>query len=92
MTLIHRAERLPEILRAIGRRLGGLTVLPVIARAGKPATRILLWGRKGARAPFTLAAPLVLHAGARHLRDGEDYTPEVSAILRNAAPLLAIEG
>lgn len=59
--MIHRAEALANCLAAIDRRLGGLVIRPVSPRANAAATRILLHGVKGSKAPLTLAAPLVLH-------------------------------
>lgn len=59
--MIHRADALAHCLSAIDRRLGGLIIRPVQPRDKAPATRILLRGVKGSRAPLSLAAPLVLH-------------------------------
>ncbi len=84
---IQRVERLPELLAACEGALGSLELMPLCAREGRPATRILLRGRKQGRAPFRLHAPLVLHRGARHLADADDHTAQLSAILREGAPL-----
>jgi len=86
LTLIAPAERLPGLLAALGERASA-TVLPLAARTGRPAGRVILQARKGARSPFRLLAPLVLHAGPEHVADGEDFTPEAREILRDAAPL-----
>lgn len=86
LTLILPAARLPEALGALEGRACAV-VRPLAARAGRPAGRVLVQARKGGRSPFRLAAPLILHAAPRHLRDGEDLTPEAAAILRDAAPL-----
>lgn len=87
LTIIQRADRVPDLLAVCGARLGRLRLLPVAPRAGRPAELAILHGRKGARTPFRLLAPLVLHAGAQHRRDGDDYLPEIAAILRRGAPL-----
>ena len=87
LCMIHRVERLPEILAEIGSNAGDVSVMPLAARAGRPAKRIVLRARKGSRGGFRLLAPLVLHAGAAHHSDGDDYTPAASAILRDAGPL-----
>ncbi len=81
-----RAEGLPEILTALAGRAAGV-VLPLAARPGRDAKRVIVRARKGGRSPFRLAAPLVLHAGAAHLADGDDHTPQARAILREAAAL-----
>ncbi len=85
--LIQRTERLPEVLAAIGARLGAVRVLPLAGRTGRPAERFILLGRKDLRTPFTLLPPLVLHEGARHLADRDSFTPELRAILREGAAL-----
>lgn len=87
LTLIQRAERLPDLLAALDRRLGSLEILPLAPRAGRAAKLVLLRARKGGRGAFRLHAPLVLHAGAQHLRDGDSYTPDLSAVLRRGAAL-----
>lgn len=87
LTVIQLAERLPDLLAGLDARMGSVTVLPLAARAGRPAGRVILRARKGGRAPFCLLAPLVLHAGPDHHADGEDYTPAVRAILRDGAAL-----
>ena len=60
VTLIHRPEALPQLLRAVERRLGALTLLPVHAGPARPALRILLQGMRGSRAALRLLPPLVL--------------------------------
>lgn len=86
-SFIHRAERLPELLAAIAPRLGSVQVLPLMPRAGRDAQLVLLRARKGGRAAFRLHAPLLLHGPARHERDGDDYTPEITAVLRHGGAL-----
>lgn len=81
LTLIHRADRLADILAALAGRAGGITVFPLWPGEGRPAKRILLHARKGAAAPLALAAGLVLH-----LADGRN-TDAAEAVLRRAAPL-----
>lgn len=86
-TFIQRAERLPELLTACTGRLGSLEVLPLLPRQGRAARLVLLRGRKGGGAAFCLHAGVVLHRGERHLRDGDDYSPLISDVLRNGAAL-----
>jgi tRNA1Val (adenine37-N6)-methyltransferase len=86
VVVIMRAEGLPEILAALGPR-AAVAVLPLAARPGRDAKRVLVRARKGARAPFRLAAPLILHHGAAHMADGDDHTAQARAILREAAAL-----
>jgi len=87
LSVIQRAERLPDLLAACDGRLGGIRVLPLAPRQGKAATLVLLRARKGARGAFGLLAPVVLHQGTRHERDGESYTAQIRAILRDGMQL-----
>jgi tRNA1(Val) A37 N6-methylase TrmN6 len=87
LTAIQRVERLPELLAACASRLGSLELKPVAPREGREAPLVLVRARKGGRAAFRLHAPLVLHEGARHERDGESYRPEAQAILRGGGAL-----
>ncbi|SLN50966.1 tRNA1(Val) (adenine(37)-N6)-methyltransferase [Ruegeria meonggei] len=85
--MIQKADRLPDMLAACAGRLGSAEVLPLAARTGRPAELVILRARKGGRAAFRLLAPLILHAGDRHEKDGESYTKQVSAVLRDGAAL-----
>jgi tRNA1(Val) A37 N6-methylase TrmN6 len=87
LTVIHRAERLPEMLASLAGRAGAVAVLPLAAREGRAAKRVILRARKDRGGPFRLAAPLVLHAGPAHDRDADDFTETARAILRDAAAL-----
>jgi tRNA1(Val) A37 N6-methylase TrmN6 len=82
MTLIFRADGLALLLAAIGRRFGGLDLLPVQPRAQQPAHRIIVSARKGSRAPLRLLPPLVLHD-----ERGNAFRPEIDAMLRGGAGL-----
>lgn len=82
-TFIHRADRLVELLGAIAGKAGGIVVFPLWPRAGSPAKRVIIQARKGSRAPAVLASGIALHG------DGQAYTPEAEAVLRDgwALPL-----
>ncbi|MGC9368633.1 MAG: tRNA1(Val) (adenine(37)-N6)-methyltransferase [Paracoccaceae bacterium] len=85
LTMIQRAERVPEMLSALDGRLGSVELLPLAPRAGRRAKLVLLRAVKGGRAPFALLPPVVLHEGAEHGADAEDYTAEIAAVLRRGA-------
>ena len=87
LTVIHRVERAPELLRLLDGPAGAIAVKPLVARAGRDAGRVIIWARKGAKAPFRLLSPLVVHAGTAHHRDEDDFSPDAAAILRDAAEL-----
>lgn len=80
-TVIHTAAALPQLLSAFEGRFGGLRVIPLHPKAGAPAIRVIVWGIKGSRAPFSLAPGIVLHE--------EDGVPSTlaKAVLRDGAGL-----
>lgn len=87
LALIHRAEALDRILAALIGRAGDVSVLPVAARRGHDAGRVIVRARKGARGPLRLCAPFVLHERPAHEGDGEDLTPAAQAVLRHGAAI-----
>jgi len=92
LTVIHRAERVPELLSLLDGPAGAIAMLPLVPREGRDAGRVIVRARKAARGPFRLLSPLVIHAGSKHLRDEEDFSPEAAATLRDAAALDFKEG
>ena len=82
LTLIHRAERLDEVLHVLHPSVGDIVVYPLWPKAGEPAKRMLISGRLDVRRPSRLAAGLTLHAA-----DGR-YTAAAEAILRDGAALV----
>ncbi len=87
LTMIQRIERLPEALAACEGRIGSIIVRSLSPRENRAPKLFLLQARKGGRAGFHLAPPLVLHAGPTHVKDRDDYTAEARAILRDGKPL-----
>jgi tRNA1(Val) A37 N6-methylase TrmN6 len=81
LTLIHKAERLGDILAALDSKAGAIRVIPLWSRAGEPAKRVIVRAVKGSKAPLTLTPGLVLHQP-----DGS-YLPEIDAVLRAGAAL-----
>lgn len=87
LTFIHRIESLPDAIISLTSRVGDIHVLPLQPRQGRPAKLFILQAKKGSKAKFQLLAPLVLHKGDTHEKDGDSYTDAASAILRDGAPL-----
>jgi len=85
LTMIQKAHRLADLLSALDHRLGSVVITPIAGRAGRDADRILLRAKKGGRAAFRLTSPVYLHDGDAHLKDGDDYRPEIVRILRSGA-------
>lgn len=75
--MIHRADRLADILGLLGEKAGSFAILPIQPFADAPAKRVLAQAVRSGRAPLRLLPPLVLHD-----RSGAKHTPEAEAILR----------
>jgi tRNA1(Val) A37 N6-methylase TrmN6 len=82
ITLIHRADRLGDLLALLAGKCGSCQVRPVHPFADQPAKRVLVRAVKTGKAPLRLLPALVLHD-----RDGGKHTAEVEAILRGEAAL-----
>lgn len=82
IVIIHRADRLADILSLLAPKAGSFAVRPIHPYIDQPAKRVLVQAIKTGRAPLRLLPPLVLHdrAGAKH-------SAEADAILRGEARL-----
>ncbi len=82
VTLVHRADRLDELLALFRERAGGIVVIPLWPGGGRPAKRVIVRARRDVRAPLQLTAGLTLHG-----EDGQ-YTEEALAVLRDGEALV----
>ncbi len=82
VTLIHRADRLADILALLGAKCGSFQVRPIHPFADAPAGRLIVRVVRGGKAPLQLLSALMLHE-----RGGAKHTPETEAILRGEAGL-----
>ena len=81
ITVIHRADRLADLLNHLGAKAGSFRIRPVQPFADAPAKRVLVRAIRGGKAPLVLLPALVLHdAGGAHSAAAE-------AILRGTADL-----
>jgi tRNA1(Val) A37 N6-methylase TrmN6 len=61
LTLIWRADGLAQVLAALDRGFGSLSILPIHGNAATPAIRILIRAIKGGRAPTAIYPGLMLN-------------------------------
>lgn len=87
LTVVLRVERMPELIEALSKFLGSLEIWPLAPRATRAPRLFFARARKGGRAAFRLHAPLVVHDGASHLEDGDDYSQLIKAALRDGQEL-----
>lgn len=79
ITLIHRADRLGDLLSLMQGQAGEVVVFPLWPKQGVPAKRVIVRARKAIRSPLSMSAGLVMHA-----LDGS-YTATADEILRGGA-------
>jgi tRNA1(Val) A37 N6-methylase TrmN6 len=76
VTLIHRADSLGKILVSMEEKFGDIRVAPLYAREGTAASRVIVQGVKGSKAPMQLLPGLILHG------EGNAFTADAEAVLR----------
>jgi tRNA1(Val) A37 N6-methylase TrmN6 len=81
LTLIHRADRLADILAALDRRFGATRLFPLWPKNGLAAKRIIVSAVKGRR-----TLPLLLPGMVLHEASGA-FTEAAERILRDSGPL-----
>lgn len=84
ISIIHKADALPELLAALRRRFGAIALRPVHPRRGAAAHRLLIQAVKGSRAPLQLMPPLFLHD------ETNAFLPPVAKVLRGPVALADI--
>jgi len=86
LTLIWRADGLADVLTALSRGFGGLSILPVHGEAGKPAIRVLVRAIKGGRAPTRILPGLMLNEESNLPKKEVQQILAGSAVLPLAVP------
>ena len=79
VTVVHRAETLGKILASMEGRFGDIRIAPLYAREGTAASRVIVQGVKGSKAPMQLLPGLVLHT------ENSQFTPDAEAVLRDGS-------
>ena len=86
LTLIWRADGIADVLAALSRGFGSLSVLPVHGEAERPAIRVLVRAIKGGRGPTRLLHGLVLNEESRLPKKQVRNILEGRAVLPLAEP------
>jgi len=81
VTFIHRADRLPDLVKAMDGLFGSLRILPLTPKRGRTARRVIVQGVKDDLGERRMLAGLILH------QDNGQFTPEAEAVLRNGAAI-----
>ena len=85
VTIVHRYDRLQEILDHLGKSYGQTVIKPLISMKGSNPKRVLVQMTKGHNGSILRVPSLILHQ-----RDGK-YTAAAEAVLRHAQPLYLSE-
>ncbi|MBT5074513.1 MAG: methyltransferase domain-containing protein [Kordiimonadaceae bacterium] len=78
LTLVHRADRLDDILSVLTGKTGSITVYPFYSKAENDANRVIIRAQKDAKGLLCLKSGLIVHTS-----DG-NYTETAEDILRHA--------
>ena len=81
LTVIHRADRLGDLLASLGRGFGAITVLPIHPKRNRQAKRVIVRGILGSNERLTLLPGFCLH------EDDGAFTAAAEAILRDGKDL-----
>ena len=81
LTVVHRADRLDDLLAALRGKVGEIALFPLWPKTGRSAKRVILRARKAVASPLDLLPGLVLH------EDDGNYTEAAKAVLWNGAGL-----
>lgn len=79
VTMVNRADALGQLLDCMHNRFGDIRIAPLFPRRGTPASRIIVQGIKGSKAPLQILPGLVLHDA------GNAFLPEAEMVLRDGA-------
>lgn len=75
LCLIHKAERIDEILQILCETLGKIEIFPLYSKQNTPAKRVIIRGIKGSKGKCSLHSPLIIH------KETGEYTSSASKIL-----------
>ena len=82
ITVIHRADRLADLLALLAPKAGSFRIRGVQPFADEPAKRVIVRAVKTGKAPLVLLPALVLHD-----REGGKHSAAAEAVLRGTAAL-----
>ncbi len=78
LSVVHRADRLDDIIAALKPKAGSIIIYPLYSKAGEDANRVIIRAQKGGKGLLSLKSGLIVHKS-----DG-NYTDAAENILRHA--------
>ena len=88
LSVIFPAAGLSNLLTLMDGRFGGISVFPLYKGVGEEATRVIVCGQKGSRAPMRLLSGLILHKPKKDGISRREWTDEANAVLNGEAGLI----
>ena len=88
LSVIFPASSLSNLLTLMEGRFGGISVFPLYKGVGEEATRVIVCGQKGSRAPMHLLSGLILHKPKKGDVSRREWTDEANAVLNGEAGLI----
>ncbi|MEM7650623.1 MAG: methyltransferase [Pseudomonadota bacterium] len=82
LTIIHRADQVDEIIKAMGKRFGAVEIIPLWPKEGIDAKRVIVRAYKHRKSPARIDTGITLH------EDNGGYTAIAENILRGMAEIL----
>jgi tRNA1(Val) A37 N6-methylase TrmN6 len=74
LTLIHRADRMDEIVAEVKKYFGTVSILPLLPKEGTPAKRVLLRATKVTKTLIQHCCPIILHGTDGHFTEQAENT------------------
>jgi len=81
LTLIHRADMVDEIIKALKNRFGRVEIFPLFPKDSTPAKRVIIRAIRNSKSPAIIHQGLILHEA-----DG-GYSAAADRVLRDMEPL-----
>jgi len=81
LTIIHRAEAVPQILSLLQNRMGKIVLIPLYPKKNTPPKRVIIQATKASKTPFILHTGFVLH------NDDDSRTEWAENVMRNGQKL-----
>ena len=81
LTLVHRADRMDDIIAALHGKAGDVVICPLWSAEDREARRVIIQARKGGKGILTLKPGLRVHTSEGC------FTPEAEMILRQSAAI-----
>lgn len=78
--IIHRSDRMTDIIDALKRRAGDIHILPIHPKTTQNANRVIIRARKNSKAPTQILPSLYL----RDINNDGVYLPEIDDLCRGA--------